>query len=203
MRTTILIAALLLFSFYSFGQLSKPKFGISAGISLSDAVASQNSSIAYNTLQATDAVGYRLGLLMDWNLVKNLSFSPKVELTYNDSRLTVWGSSGKEKEVYEVYPITLDIAGHFTYKLFRKGITPYLLAGPGYKIPLMDKETLYATKKPVLCIDFGVGVETKFRKFNLAPELRYSRALSDNSLVTGTGSLRFNTLAFVVNVKGK
>lgn len=203
MRTAVLTAAAI-FAFLSGNAqgFSKPKLGINAGLNLANSQVQSLQRGDNKGVNVMNGMGFRLGLMADWRLVKGLSFSPKAELVFNDSKIAVTDSNSKVKE-YEVYPVTFDFAGHFTYRLFDKGIAPYILLGPGYRIPLTDDKTLYAAQDGTVFVDFGFGVEKQFRRFNIAPELRYSYGLNTDSDIPVVANLNYHSMVFVVNFKGK
>jgi hypothetical protein len=139
---------------------------------------------------------------MDWKLTDHLSFSPKSELSFNDSKIIVF-TNPDDKEIFQVYPVILEFASHLTYKLCNHKTSPYILFGPTCKVPLSgDKKVQYATMRSDIALDFGIGIDKKLSYFNFAPELRYSLGLMNLRGMNAVGQLYFHTVTLVLNFKG-
>ena len=202
MRKIVLCATTLLLCSIGFGQTkdstTKFVFGFNLGLNYSNTqVKSSDPSVNY-----TNGAGFRIGVLLDWKLSKHLSFSPKIELAFHSTKITVAKKTIGE-EVYEIYPVVLDFAPHITYKLMDKKNAPYLLLGPSFKIPLNGSNGVkYATHRSSLALDFGFGLDKKLTYFNFAPELRYSIGLMNLSGINVVKQLYFHNVTLVMNFKG-
>jgi hypothetical protein len=152
--------------------------------------------------QSTNSIGYRMGVLMDWRFTNHLSLSPKAELSFNNSKVTVL-KSPDEKNIYQVYPVLMELAIHANYKINNNRTIPYILFGPSCKVPLTgDKKVRYATERSDLALDFGVGLDRKLTYFNIAPELRYSFGLTNLSGINAVDRLYYHSIVLVLNFKG-
>jgi hypothetical protein len=202
MKKIVLNATMMLLVAKSFCQTqdstSKIKWGFNLGFNYSNL---QIRNID-PTIQYSNSVGFRLGIIMDWKLTNRLSFSPKTEMSFSDSKI-ILSQNPDDKKFYQVYPALLDFASHLTYKLFNRTTTPYILFGPTYKVPITgDKNIQYATNRSDIALDFGIGLDKKLRKINIAPELRYSLGLNNLSCINGVGRLYFHTVTLILNFKG-
>lgn len=202
MRNIVLNATLLLLFSKGFCQnqdsISKLIFGFNFGLNYSN-LQLKNTDPG---IQYSNSAGFRMGILMDWKLTKHLSFSPKTEIAFNDSKVTIL-KNPDTKEIYEVYPFLIEFAPHITYKLINTKTAPYILVGPSYKVPLHGNNKIhYATMRSGIAFDFGIGLDKKLTYFNFAPELRYSLGLTNLSNINGIGRLYFHSVTLVLNFKG-
>lgn len=179
-------------------SMSKIKWGFNLGFNYSILQIKNVDPV----VQSSNSVGFRIGILMDWKLTNHLSFFPKSELSFNDSKVILLENQG-DKEIYQVYPVILEVASHLTYKLYNNKTAPYILFGPTYKVPLTsDKNVQYVTRRSDIALDFGIGIDKELSYFNIAPELRYSLGLLNLSGINTVGQLHFHTVTLVLNFKG-
>ncbi len=183
-------------SIIAFGQEKEKfaKFGFDLGVNRSNLDFSAQS----NQGDITNGLGYRLGVLADLRISSRLSFSPKAELSFNASRLEQQGVN------YKVNPTNLEFMGHLKYNVLKNKFTPYLIAGPNFRMPLgAEEESNIIPTKNDLAIDIGAGLDIPmFGWFTLAPEIRYSFGLNDiedNS--SSISNLRYNNIALVLIFK--
>lgn len=201
MRKIVLCATALLFSTQGFchinDSITKFVFGFNFGLNYANTqVKTGNTSVHH-----TNSAGFRMGLLLDWKLTDRLSFSPKAELCFNNSRITVLKNPDIE-EVYELYPVTMEFASHFTYKLLGTKTAAYVLLGSSCKAPLKNKKVKLATQRTDIAVDFGIGFDKKLTYFNIAPELRYSLGLMNLSAIMEVEKIYFHNISLVLNFKG-
>lgn len=179
----------------------KLTFGFGLGVNYSS-LSFQSPDVNYYTSSVSNnGYGFRLGLLADWKMGKRLSFSPKAEMAFYESRLLLLGPKS-DGTVYQSYPLVFEIAGHFNYRLFNLPVQPYLILGPSVKLPFADGRSRYTTYRPGYAMDIGLGLNKKFKMFTLAPELRYSFGLSNASNIPFVSNVRMHTVALVCNFKG-
>lgn len=202
MRKIVLSATILLSFSSSFSQskeiTNKVKFGFNLGLNYSKIQTKNTVPLT----QSTDPVGFRLGIIMDRKLTNHLSFSPKAELSFNNTKI-ITNKSSDSITIYQVYPVIMEFASHFTYKVHTNKATPYILFGPTYKVPLTgDKNIKYATMRSDIALDFGLGLDKQLKYFNLAPEIRYSLGLINLAAGKPFNHLYFHALTLVLNFKG-
>lgn len=147
-------------------------------------------------------IGAKIGLLMDYSISGRLLFSPKAELGFNNSGIET-ANNDDSKSTYEVFPGSLDIMTHFVYRIGDGKSVPYLLLGPGFRIPLDNnpKITSEFRNKPDLAVDFGIGLENRLRYFIFAPEIRYSYGLLNVNENPAFQTLNYHNISLVLNFK--
>jgi hypothetical protein len=203
MRKFVFITIILLIFSTAYSQspdtIPRIIFGFDLGINYSNAkIKNVNPGVSLR-----NSAGLRLGVLADCRLNDHLSCSPKGELAFNGSQVII-NDTPDGKVVIDVYPATLDLALHELYKFgVNRRSRPYLLAGPGCRVPLAGNNKLaYATMRSDLAIDVGVGLEKRMQYFNISPEIRYSMGLTDLTLARQVGQLYFHTITCVLIFKG-
>lgn len=169
-----------------------------------------NFGLNYTNLQANDVAalvkisnssGFRVGVLSDLKVTKHLAFSPRIELSYNNSKISV-AEIPKNHEVLNIYPVLMDFCTPITYTLYNKRLFPYISFGPSYRVPLINNKKMnYATTKSGIAVDLGFGIEKQFSYFKLAPEIRYSYGLTNISEGKSINQLYFHTFTLVFNFK--
>ena len=85
------------------------------------------------------------------------------------------------------------------YRVGNSKMSPYFFTGPCFKIPLYKKTNLSSDFKtnPDFAIDFGIGLENKFKNFIFAPELRYSFGLLNINKNPNLQTLNFNNISLI------
>ena len=146
-------------------------------------------------------IGLRLGILADYKLLNFLSVAPKVEMSFNNGRVQF---SDPAQNEYKIMPIGVDFITHFIFKKENERLSPYLLIGPNFRLPItkkIDNPTVYPTSHD-FAIDVGIGLEKPFTHFSISPEVRYSYGLLDVNQHPGIQSLRFHNISLVLNFVG-
>lgn len=202
MRYTTCIAALLMLPLLSFARKEKKiKYGISLGAQQSSFCIKTYDASYYKSVLPSSGTGFRLGLLANYPLSKRWSVTAKPEMAFYGSTISTLRIDNDAYK-WETVPMA-ELAADIRYKLPLKVVQPYLYAGPTYKYALgkstANEPTLNGS---FLCVDAGVGVEKKFKKFTLAPELRYSYGLSRIATVCNMSPVYMNTAVLVLNFKG-
>jgi hypothetical protein len=199
MRTIVLMIALML-AVSGFSQDSIPKmiFGFNVGTNYSNIqIKDPDAGVKLN-----NRAGFSLGVLMDARLCKHLSFSPKAEIAFNNSNITIT-KDPDEKMVYLLYPASINCSFHFNYKFCNSKTAPYILIGQSCKIPLAnDKKAKQATTQTCFSADIGIGLDKKLTYFNIAPELRYSYGLNNVKGLNGVGQLYYHQITLALVFKG-
>lgn len=179
-------------------QEKRLKFGFNLGVNQSNLMSKHDLG---EGVSLENNIGFRLGVLADLKINKFLSFSPKAELSFNDSYVRF---EDFPEESYEVFPISLEIMPHFVFKKEGNKLNPYFLVGPNIKIPLQRKindPTVYSTSFD-FAIDVGIGFEKPLDYFNLGAELRYSYGLMNVNQYPVFRSLYFHNVALVFSFLG-
>ena len=202
MRKIVLTTTLLLLFTKGFcqGQDSTAKiiFGFDVGLNYTN-LQTKNVDPAFNS---ENSAGFRIGVLMDMRLTNHLSFSPKAELSFYDSKIIV-DKDPDGKETYHVNPVLMEFAPHVTYKFCSHKTSPYILFGLSYKVPITgDKKIQYASMRSDIALDLGFGLDKKLQFFNIAPELRYSLSLTNLNSINNVGQLYFHNVTLVLIFKG-
>ena len=172
----------------SFAQNKFATFGFDFGVN--------RSNLSFNSTQTdgdliTNGLGYRMGVVSNFRITQKISFAPKAELSFNSSVLS---SSTQDL----VNPANLEILGHIKYK-FRKGnLSPYIIAGPNFRVPIQGfRDNLIPTKQNV-ALDVGVGLDVPIFKWKIAPELRYSYGLMNINRDATVSNLKSHNISLVL-----
>lgn len=205
MKKVVLSVVLSIYAIIGFSQSenndtnSKFRFGFNLGVNYSML---QPKEGLLSRSEIYNGVGFKLGLMMDYALSKNLSVSPKTELSFNHSGVESENNDNSLTN-YKVFPISLDIMAHLVYKIGDGKTTPYLLAGPNFRLPLKNKPKSSAEFKtqPDFAIDFGIGLENGLKYFIFAPELRYSLGLLNVNGYPLIESLNYHNISLTFNFK--
>jgi hypothetical protein len=189
-------------SFFLFAQSDsllheeRLKFGFNLGINHSN-LFSPDELPSYASID--NGIGFRLGVLADYQLFRFMSISPKAEMAFNTNALNL---TFNEISVfrYEVMPISLEFMTHFTFRMESKRFSPYFYVGPNLKVPISGDSGDYPGHS-IFAIDAGIGVEKAFKQFNFSPELRYSYGLTELSITPVIRSLKFHNISLIFNFK--
>ncbi len=205
MKSVIFLIAAVFCSITGFSQnnqdkgVKKLKFGFNMGTNYSNL---KSKEILANYAQIYNDYGIKVGVLMDYFLSENMLLSPKAELSFNKSGVD-FTNNDDSKTTYKVFPITLNIMTHFSYKIGKGKMIPYLLAGPNFKLPINNnsESTTDFKNNADVAFDFGIGLENKLSQFIFAPELRYSLGLLNINEHPGLQSLNYHSISLVFNFK--
>jgi hypothetical protein len=171
------------------------KYGFSLGLNHSNLQFTQPLT---STGTISNGLGFRLGALVDFKILDFLHILPKTELSFNASKIRFSNTSDLQTD-YDVMPMSLEIMTHFVFKKKNTKLSPYLFFGPNIRLSITEKAentTTYPTGSDFV-IDFGVGLEKTFSRFNLSPELRYSYGWSNISRNPVIPGLQFHNLSLV------
>ena len=205
MKKVILVITLFSCSLAAFSQSAgtvnerRIKYGFNLGVNYSNLLGKEmlpsNASLSNNW-------GFRLGILADYRIYNFLSVSPKAEVSFNNSRLSFSNTDGST--AYSVMPVSFELVTHFIFKKKNEKLSPYFFFGPNLKIPIskkLENSTTFPTNAD-FAIDFGVGIDKSFTKFNFSPELRYSFGLLNVNKHPSIQSLSFHNISLVFNFLG-
>lgn len=150
--------------------------------------------------EVSNALGYQLGILMDYSLTQRLSLNPRVEVSFNNGTI-VFPDASESQKVHEVLPVGLNIMTYLTYKIGHSKTKPYLLFGPDVKLPYLEnvRSSLEFPSSTVIALDFGLGLDLSTENHIFSPELRYSFALSRDATPL-TQPFKFHSISLVLNV---
>lgn len=142
--------------------------------------------------QITNGLGYRLGIVSNFQFTRRFSFAPKAELSFNASRLDQSNTS------YNVNAVNLEFLGHLKYKFAKGNFSPYLLSGPNFRVPIQQGESNEIPVQEDWAIDLGAGLDIPLGAFKMSPEIRYSYGLKNITESNSFGDLRFHNIALVL-----
>jgi hypothetical protein len=178
-------------------KMNKDKFatfGVDFGVNRSNLSFSSPQTGGDNI---TNGLGYRLGLVSNFQLTRRFSFAPKAELSFNASGLT----SGTEN--YDVNPTNLELLGHLKFKLRKGSLSPYIIVGPNARIPIgTNRDNLLPTKEDV-AIDLGIGLDVPIFRKRIAPELRYSFGLTNINRNSTVSDVKYHNISLVLILAGR
>jgi len=205
MKSFALVFTFLLFSFTSVSQeeeiLHKPwGIGISIGVNHTNIIAPQS---VIEIGEVDNQLGFQLGFVADYQLGKMFSIAPKIELSFNEGEIVLADIEGNESR-YDVLPITMNLMTHFTIKKPEGKVKPYFFAGPNLKVPISKRPKVSTSfyHSYDFAIDFGIGVEKSYSKFNFSPELRYSYGLLNVNQNPRFQSMNFHQVSLVFSLVG-
>lgn len=206
MKKVAFSALTLGFAISTFAQTednSKLKFGFNMGLNYSRLQTQKSFLTNAESTHTSNNLGGRMGIVVDYNMAKHFSFSPKAEMSFNGGEISII-KMGDQVKTYAVLPVTIELSPHFNYKAKAGKSTPYILLGPCFKIPLIDKKaaTPQMTHSSDVAIDFGIGFDEILPSFNFAPELRYSYGLMNLSSVDAISKLHFHSISVLFHFKG-
>lgn len=203
MKHTICAAAVMLLPLLSFAQKKEKRmsYGLSMGVQRSCFCIENYDASYYKSVQPKSGTGFRLGLLANYRLSKRWSITAKPELAFYGSTISTLRVDN-DAYTWETVPMA-ELAADIRYKLPLKAVQPYLYAGPTYKYALAENDAnLLTINGRPFCLDAGIGVEKKFKKFAVAPELRYSYGLTRIASICNMAPVYMNSAVFVLNFKG-
>lgn len=205
MKNAVLLTSMLLCSIIVFSQTenskddSKFRFGFNLGTNYSNL---QSKETLPNNAEISNGIGFSLGVFMDYSITENFLFSPKLELSFYNSSVE-FVNSDNSNYTYEIFPISLNLMTHFTYKIGNGKVVPYFFAGPNLKIPISkrpDSSSEFYTNSD-FGIDFGIGLENKTKYFIFAPELKYSFGLLNINQNPTLQTLNSHNISLILNFK--
>lgn len=169
-------------------------FGFSFGVNRSNL---QFGAAQENGDQIVNGMGYRLGVVSELRLGKRLVVSPKADLSFNAGQLNQGNTE------YAVSASSLELMGHLKYRMMRSNFSPYILAGPNYRIPLANRNNNAVPTSSDMAIDVGVGLDIPVIGFKMSPELRYSYGLSNITNSDAFSDLNHHNIALSLIFTGK
>ena len=208
MKKAILFFLLLSISTISFAQKAKSlsdkkmTYGINIGAS-HFYLSSKDPFLNTNQVIISNGSGFRLGIIANYQISKICSISPKAELAINESGVRFTDENGAVVR-YGIAPISVDLMAHLVFKKGEGKFKPYFYLGPDFKIPLASGEidaTIYPQKTD-FSVDFGIGLEKAFTRFNFIPELRYSYGSFDLEYYKETKRMSIHSLSLLFSFSG-
>ncbi len=169
-------------------------FGFSFGVNRSNL---QFGAAQENGDQIVNGMGYRLGVVSELRLGKRLVISPKADLSFNAGQLN------QSNTDYSVSASSLELMGHLKYRMMRSNFSPYILAGPNYRVPLANRNNNAVPTSSDVAIDVGVGLDIPLIGFKMSPELRYSYGLTNITNSEAFSDLNHHNIALSLIFTGK
>lgn len=204
MKQIIILFLLTGISFAGYSQTGnsseqKLKIGFNFGLNYSNL--QSNEDPLPNYAEFSNALGYQLGILLDYSLTDRMSFNPRVEVVFNNGTV-LFPNHSEAQRVHEVMPVGLDIMTYVTYQFGNGKMKPYLLFGPDIKLPYLKnvRSSLEFSSSTDIAIDIGIGLDYAMKNRSISPELRYSYGLSMQSH-PNLQSLYLHSISLVLNVK--
>jgi hypothetical protein len=150
--------------------------GFAGGGGLTDAFDSVNAGIPETTTSYSQAKDYLVGLLLECRLSGNLSLEGDV--LYRELHLTV-AYVEPSRVLYAVSPspvVTWELPLMAKYRFHLSKAEPFVEAGPAFRptANLNANPSHYG-------VAAGVGVVTRWKQFEIAPMVRYSRWIHDRA----------------------
>lgn len=169
-------------------------FGFSFGVNRSNL---QFGAAQENGDQIVNGMGYRLGVVSELRLGKRFVVSPKADLSFNA------GQINQANTDYAVSASSLELMGHLKYRMLSSNFSPYILAGPNYRIPLANRNNDAVPTNSDVAIDVGVGLDIPLIGFKMSPELRYSYGLTNITNSDAFSDLNHHNIALTLIFTGK
>ena len=169
-------------------------FGFSFGLNRSNL---QFGSAQESGDQIVNGLGYRLGVVSELRLGKRFVISPKADLSFNA------GQINQSNTEYSVSASSLELMGHLKYRMMKANFSPYILAGPNYRVPLETRNDNTVPTRNDLAIDVGVGLDIPLIGFKMSPELRYSYGLTNITNSEEFSDLNYHNIAISLIFTGK
>lgn len=200
------IFALFLLSF-TFSCVAQNKDNIEKKIKLGFNIGANYSNILYKAdlpsfASVKNAPGIQIGLISEMKVNEFIYFSPKIELVFNNGKVE-FNKPDVDFQPYLIEDARINIATHLLLKKPKGIARPYLFTGPNLKIPISKPKLPNQSPSSFdLAIDFGIGLDKKFTKFNFSPELRYSfglRNINQNPLIR---DITYHNIAIIFNFLG-
>lgn len=169
-------------------------FGFGFGLNRSNL---QFGSTQENGDQIVNGMGYRLGVVSELRLGKRFVITPKADLSFNAGQISQSNTN------YTVSTSSLELMGHLKYRFARSQFSPYVLAGPNYRIPLRTGAEDYVPTRNDLALDVGVGLDIPLIGFKISPELRYSYGVTNITNSADFSDLNHHNIAISLIFTGK
>lgn len=169
-------------------------FGFSFGLNRSNL---QFGSAQEDGDQIVNGMGYRLGLVSEFRLGQRFVITPKADLSFNAGQLS------QDSRSYAVSASSLELMGHLKYRFARSNFSPYILAGPNYRMPLQNRTDDYVPTRNDVALDVGVGLDIPLIGFKVSPELRYSYGLTNITNSETFSDLNYHNIAVSLIFTGK
>lgn len=202
MKKFPLLLALVCIHLIAFSQknesVEKINFGFGLGTNYSMLHAMIQKFPAYK--EQNTGVGFVSSLIMDYNFSRRFTLSPKAELAFHKAKVF----DTEKTSSYSVFPATVDLMCHVYFNLTQGINSWYLVAGPGYRVPLQGEKFITANRfknHPDVFLDFGFGLKHKYNLFKFSPELRYSLGLANVNSNATIPAFSFNKISLMFYFK--
>lgn len=191
----LIVALLVLSSIGAYSQDRSWDWGFNLGANRTMLDVPANSSSIYS---AEEGLGFQCGILANRMIIPFIYFTPKAELSFNSAEINFKNSF---QPIYDVMPVSLNLAPHLRIRLEIGKYAPYIVFGPSYKFPVnkRSKITDVFDTSPDLALDLGIGIELKRKFFTVAPELRYSYGTLNVNQSPQIMELYMNQLSLIFN----
>jgi hypothetical protein len=138
-----------------------------------------------------------LGVVSELRLGKRFVITPKADLSFNA------GQVNQSNTNYDVSASSLELMGHLKYRFAKSNFSPYVLAGPNYRIPLSTRSDNVVPTRNDLAIDVGLGLDIPLIGFKISPEVRYSYGLTNVTNSESFSDLNHHNIAVSLIFTGK
>ena len=119
MKKVVLSATMLFVSVVGFSQTEnsvtdkKLGFGFNLGVNYSNL---QSKEPLPDNARISNGFGFNLGVLMAYQISKNFIFSPKIEMSLNETSVN-FSLPDNSKTTYNIFPVSFDFMTHMIYKM--------------------------------------------------------------------------------------
>ena len=154
-----------------------------------------------DNFKINNSSGFRLGILIDQKIGKKLSISPKAELGFSSSEVSI----SQEPDINisnSIYNTHLEFMTHMVWRRSDLKINPYILIGPSIRVPLTKENEISITNSYDAGIDIGIGFDKGFSNFNIMPEIRLSTGFMNIIENTTLPKIRYNSISIILNFIG-
>lgn len=133
------------------------------------------------SLEAQNKLGFSIGIMGQYHITENFAIAPQAIISFQESRLN-YDFENQAQFEQTIEPANVEIPIHFVFtnQQSEKRYSPSAFLGARYIHGLATKDNVdyqLDIKRNDVAIDFGTGVEIKFNKFKMKPELMYSFGL--------------------------
>lgn len=171
--------------------------GFAGGAGLTDAFDSVNAGVPQTTTSYSQAKDYLVGLLLQYRLGRNLSL--EADALYRELHLTV-AFVEPSRVLYAVSPspvVTWELPLMTKYRFHWSKAEPFVEAGPAFR-----PTTNLNANPSHYGFTAGIGVATRWKQFEIAPMVRYSRWIHDRAL-TNLAASRSNQLELLIGISSR
>lgn len=159
-----------------------------------------------NTITARGKMGLMVGVMVEWKMNQRFAVRTNPSILFNNYAVYYNRTNGRTDFMVSENSF-LEIPVHLAYRWPSKKIIPLMWAGSSFKFDYTKPKDARSLTR-FWSLDAAFSFEKKLGRMVVAPEIRYSLALSDVTLnrrmdmPTLMDRMRLNTIYLVLNFKG-